>query len=141
MQLDPDTNTKENKNRVIRAILFFVGTIALILGILGIALPILPTTPFLLLSLACYLRSSQRMTKWILNNKYFGKYIRNYKEGKGIPIKTKIIAIATLWITIIISIILIQNFWISVGLPIIAIGVTIHLVRLPTCKIENVSKR
>ena len=81
------------------------------------------------------------MTKWILNNKYFGKYIRNYKEGKGIPIKTKIIAIATLWITIIISIILIQNFWISVGLPIIAIGVTIHLVRLPTYKIENVSKR
>ncbi|MEJ2241885.1 MAG: YbaN family protein [Candidatus Bathyarchaeota archaeon] len=126
---------KETKahQKIVRVFFFVVGTISLVLGGIGIVLPLLPTTPFLLLSLACYLRSSTRMTHWILNNKYFGKYIRNYKEGKGIPLKTKIFAIIVLWISIVISAIFIINILIvQIILFAIASGVTIHLIRLPT---------
>jgi uncharacterized membrane protein YbaN (DUF454 family) len=133
MQQEPKiTKEKKTSQKIGRAIFFVAGTIFLSLGAIGIVLPILPTTPFLLLALACYCRSSERMTHWMLNNKYFGKYIRNYKEGKGIPMKTKLFAITTLWITISISAILILNIWIALILFAVAIAVTIHIIRLPT---------
>lgn len=74
------------------------------------------------------------MTKRVLTNKYFGSYIRRYKEGKGIPIKTKIIALAALWITISYSAFFIVNIWWIVQLILfaIAIAVSIHILRLPT---------
>lgn len=123
------------QQKFVRGFFFIVGTISLVLGAIGIVLPILPTTPFLLLSLACYLRSSTRMTHWMLNNKYFGKYIRNYREGKGIPLKTKILALAVLWTSIFFSIIfIIPILIIQIILFVIAVGVTIHLTRLPTCR-------
>ena len=133
MQQEPET-TNETKTiqKLVRSLFFVAGTIFLSLGAVGIVLPGLPTTPFLLLALACYCRSSERMTRWMLNNKYFGKYIRRYKEGKGIPLKTKLFAITTLWITISISAILILNIWIALILFTVAIAVTIHLIRLPT---------
>jgi uncharacterized membrane protein YbaN (DUF454 family) len=123
------------QQKFVRGFFFIVGTISLVLGAIGIVLPILPTTPFLLLSLACYLRSSTRMTHWMLNNKYFGKYIRNYREGKGIPLKTKILALAVLWTSIFFSIIfIIPLLIVQIILFVIAFGVTIHLTRLPTCR-------
>lgn len=127
--------TKETSayQKIVRGFFFVLGTISLVLGAIGIVLPILPTTPFLLLSLACYLRSSTRMTHWILNNKYFGKYIRNYREGKGIPLKTKIFAIIVLWASIIVSsFFIIHILLVQIILFVIAGGVTLHLTRLPT---------
>jgi hypothetical protein len=71
----------------------------------------------------------------MLNNKYFGKYIRNYREGKGIPLKTKILALAVLWTSIFFSIIfIIPLLIVQIILFVIAFGVTIHLTRLPTCR-------
>jgi uncharacterized membrane protein YbaN (DUF454 family) len=134
MLQEPKT-TKEPKahQKIVRAFFFVVGTVSLVLGAIGIVLPILPTTPFLLLSLACYLRSSTRMTNWILNNKYFGKYIRNYREGRGIPLKTKIFAIAVLWVSIVFSsFFIIDILIVQIILFLIATGVTLHLIRLPT---------
>jgi len=129
-ELTKETNTRQ---KVVRALFFVAGTVSLAVGTIGIVLPILPTTPLLLLALACYCRSSKRMTKWVLTNKYFGSYIRRYKEGKGIPIKTKIIALATLWITISYSAFFIVNIWIlQLILFTIAIAVSIHIIRLPT---------
>ena len=129
----PEISTKtKTRQKVVRVFFFFAGTTSLVLGAVGIVLPVLPTTPFLLLALACYLRSSERMTQWMLNNKYFGKYIRNYRAGKGIPLKTKLIAITTLWITISISSIIILNLWVALFLFTVATAVTIHLARLPT---------
>jgi len=97
-------------------------------GIIGIFLPILPTTPFLLLAAACYARSSQRFYHWLMNNKLFGNYIRNYHEGKGVPLSFKIFTISLLWFTILTSIyFVINNFWIEILLILIAIGVTIHI--------------
>jgi uncharacterized membrane protein YbaN (DUF454 family) len=135
MQQEPES-TKETKasQKLVRALFFVAGTVSLVLGTIGIVLPILPTTPFLLLALACYFRSSERMTHWMLNNKYFGKYIRNYRDGKGIPLKTKLFALTILWITIFISaIFIIPLLIIQVVLFVVAIVVTIHLARLPTC--------
>ena len=133
--MQPETTealTKSNK-KVVRALFFIAGSITLALGAIGIVLPVLPTTPFLLVSLACYLRSSEKMTHWMLTNKYFGKYIKNYKEGKGIPLKTKFFAISLLWITIIYSAFFIVPIWIvQIILFTIATLVTLHLVRLPT---------
>ena len=105
------------------------GTASLILGIIGIALPILPTTPFLLLATACYARSSEKFYNWLLNNRILGSYIRNYIEGKGMPIKVKIFTISMLWITILISaFLIIQIIWVKIVLIIIAIAVTIHII-------------
>ena len=134
MQQEPETNNEDiTSQKVVRALFFIAGTVSLAIGTIGIVLPILPTTPLLLLALACYCRSSKRMTEWVLTNKYFGSYIRRYKEGKGIPIKTKIAAIATLWITISYSALFIIDIWIvQLILFVIAIAVSIHILRLPT---------
>jgi len=132
MKLETEAPNKSNK-KVVRTLFFIAGSITLVLGAIGIVLPVLPTTPFLLVSLACYLRSSERMTHWMLTNKYFGKYIKNYQEGKGIPLKTKIYAISILWITILYSAFFIVPIWVvQIILFTIATLVTLHLVRLPT---------
>jgi uncharacterized membrane protein YbaN (DUF454 family) len=132
MQLETKAPNKSDK-KFVRALFFIAGSITLALGAIGIVLPVLPTTPFLLISLACYLRSSEKMTHWMLTNKYFGKYIKNYKEGKGIPLKTKIFAILLLWVTIVYSAFFIVPIWIvQIILFVVAAAVTLHLVRLPT---------
>jgi uncharacterized membrane protein YbaN (DUF454 family) len=72
------------------------GTVSLGLGFVGIVLPVLPTTPFLLLSAACYYKGSERLHRWMLDNRLFGDYLRNYKEGKGIQPRTKIFTLILL---------------------------------------------
>jgi len=85
------------------------------LGIIGIFLPILPTTPFLLLAAACYARSSKRFYDWLIGNKWLGTYIRNYMEGKGIPLKVKVFTTSLLWITILFSVFLIiYDLWVKI---------------------------
>ena len=74
-----------------------LGTLSLALGILGIFLPLLPTTPFLLLTAALYFKSSPRLYNWLLNHKHLGPYIRNFRENKAIPLRAKIISISLMW--------------------------------------------
>ena len=122
-------------NKFFRYLLVIAGTIFLGLGILGIFLPILPTTPFLLLAAACYARSSKRFYYWLLNNKWFGSYIKNYREGKGVPLKVKVYTISLLWITILFSaFFIIYIFWVRVVLVLIAVGVTVHILMIKTYK-------
>jgi len=126
---------EEAKSRLIRLILIIAGTFFLGLGILGIFLPILPTTPFLLLSAACYARGSKRFYNWLMNNKIIGKYIRNYREGKGVPLKVKILSISFLWIVILFSaFFFVDIFVVRIVLILIAIGVTIHILTIRTLK-------
>jgi len=118
-----------------RWVLIIVGSFFAGLGILGIFLPLLPTTPFLLLAAACYIRSSERLYNWLLNNKWIGRYIKNYLEGKGIPLKSKVLSISALWITIGYSVFFVVNiFSVRVILILIAIGVTMHLLSIRTLK-------
>ena len=129
-------NKKQNK--IVKWILIASGTIFLVIGIIGIFLPILPTTPFLLLAAACYARSSEKFYIWLIKNKVFGSYIKNYREEKGIPLKVKIIAIIFLWITIMVSTLLfIDVFWIRILLILIAVGVTIHILTIKTKKLRR----
>ena len=127
---------KNRNQRAVRALLLVAGTISLTFGAIGIVLPILPTTPFLLLSAACYLRSSERMHKWLLSNRWFGEYIRKYQEGRGIPLKTKIVAVTFLWVTILFSVFFVlDEILIAQGaLFLVGLGVSVHLVRLPNLK-------
>ena len=128
------------KDIVIKGILVVSGTFFLVLGIIGIFIPLLPTTPFLLLAAACYIRGSKKFYNWLIKNRWLGEYIKNYQEGKGIPLNIKIISIMFLWITIIFSIIMIvSNIFIRIILIIIAIGVTIHILTIKTTK-KNLEK-
>ncbi len=119
----------------IKWILITSGTILVGLGVLGIFMPLLPTTPFLLLATLCFARSSKRFYNWLLNNRWFGKYIRNYLDKKGIPLKAKIFTISLLWITILFSaIVVVSILFIRIILILIAIGVTIHILSIRTLK-------
>jgi len=118
-----------------RRLLIIAGTLSTAIGIIGIFVPILPTTPFLLLAAACYLRSSQRFYNWLLNNRFIGAYVRSYLQGRGMPLKIKIITILLLWITITCSAIFaVEDLIIRIILFIIAIGVTVHIILIRTAK-------
>ena len=124
---------KPISERLRRGFFMVVGTISLGLGALGLFLPILPTTPFLLVAAACYYKGSERMHRWLLNNKLFGNYIRNYKEGRGITLKAKAITLCLLWTTICYSAFFIVNMTaLQIALFVIAGGVTIHILTIPT---------
>lgn len=109
-----------------------IGTIAILLGILGIALPILPTTPFLLLAAACYMKASKRLYRWLIENKFLGAYIKNYREGRGMAKRDKIITIVSLWGGILVSIFLISLGWVKIILFFIAFFVSRHILSLNT---------
>lgn len=112
--------------------LFILGIISLILGTLGIFLPLLPTTPFLILSAYCFSKSSKKFHKALLENKIFGQYIRDYQEKKGISLKNKIIAISTLVITIGFSLMKVTSPHLKIFLIIVFMGVSIHIIKVKT---------
>jgi len=119
----------------VRVLLITAGTLFVGLGIIGIFVPILPTTPFLLLAAACYARSSQRFYDWLLNNRWFGRYLKNYLQGRGIPLRVKVITIVLLWVTIGFSIVFaVELFAVKVALSLIAIGVSIHILSRRTLR-------
>jgi uncharacterized membrane protein YbaN (DUF454 family) len=118
------------------------GTLAVVLGVLGILLPILPTTPFMLLAAFCYGRGSAHFYDWLVNRSRFGAYIRDYREGRGIPVEKKVLMIAFLWLTIgATTLLAVNNWWIRGMLVLIAVGVTIHLVRIKNQERFPVSSR
>jgi uncharacterized membrane protein YbaN (DUF454 family) len=131
---------KEQGRKIAKTLWFIAGTICVVLGAIGIVLPILPTTPFLLAAAACYYKSSEKMHSWLLNNKWFGEYIRNYTEGKGLTRKTKITALTVLWITIILSTVFMLHRLLPAQLVLplqlvmiaVAVAVSLHILRLPT---------
>ncbi len=122
-------------DRAVKMLLTVSGTLSLFLGIIGIFLPILPTTPFLLLAAFCYAKSSEKFYYMLLNNRYLGNYIKNYREQKAVPLKIKISSISLLWITILISAFcFIENNIIRGVLILIAAAVTVHILSLKTLK-------
>lgn len=109
------------------------GVISLSFAILGIFLPILPTTPFLLLSSFLFMRSSPKLHKWLTEHKIFGQYIKDFQQQKAIPLKIKISSISFLWITILISaFFFVEKLWLKFLLIAIALGVTIHVLHYKT---------
>jgi uncharacterized protein len=124
--------------RLKRTVLISLGMLCVFLGILGIFLPVLPTTPFLLLAAYLFARSSDRFLHWLLENRWFGRYIRNYREGRGIPAREKAISLTMLWLTILFSSFYVIEIWpVRLLLFAIATGVTIHLLRVKTYRPES----
>lgn len=121
-----------------KAALIFFGTVCVGLGVLGIFLPLMPTTVFLLMAAYCYSRSSDRFHNWLLNNRFLGKYIKSYKSGQGITVRQKVATIAILWASIGVSIWFVKDsFWVTLLLVAIAVGVTIHLLWIKTHREES----
>ncbi|MDR0954323.1 MAG: YbaN family protein, partial [Rikenellaceae bacterium] len=102
---------KKIKSRPLRWLLIGCGCITLGLGLVGIPLPVLPTTPFLLLSAWCFGRSSERLLRWLLTNRMFGEYLRNYVEDRGIPRRVKVYILLLLWGTILFSAFVKIDLW------------------------------
>ena len=120
-------------------LLITTGSFSLGLGIIGIFLPLLPTTPFLLLTAYCYLRSSPKLYRWLINQPQIGQYIINFNTYQIIPIKAKVSSISLLWTSILFCIFYVTELlWLRVLLLLIAIGVTIHILSFKSKKDSNV---
>lgn len=105
---------------ITRFLLITAGSLSLVLAILGIFLPLLPTTPLLLLAAACYVRSSERLYNWLITHPRLGPYICNYREGNGIPLKVKVIGVATLWASMLFTIIFV--------IPLVSVKILLALI-------------
>ncbi len=124
-------------------LLMTIGIISVGLGTAGIFLPLLPTTPFLLLAAACFIRSSERLYQWLIHNRWFGSYIRNYQEHRALPLRAKVTALILLWTTMTYSVFfLVTHEVLQVLLLLIAAIVMIYLLRLRTMprKTEKMEK-
>lgn len=113
-----------------RGALLAVGLLCLVLGLIGVAVPLLPTTPFLLAAAACFLRSSPRLHDWLLHHRLLGSYLRQYREG-GIPWRAKLFSLSLLWLSIgYATVFVAPAWWLRLLLLLIAAGVTVHLALL-----------
>jgi len=111
------------------------GTISLVLGVIGVILPFLPTTPFLLLSAFFYARGSQRLYDWLLHNRLFGRYIKNWREGRGIPLRAKVLAVTLITVSIGYSVLYIVPYLIAkVLLVSTAVAVSSYIITRPTTR-------
>ena len=114
-------------------LLISAGVLSVVLATVGVFLPLLPTTPFLLLAAACFMRSSDGLYEWLTTHKWFGPYIRNYREHRAITKRTKTVVLVLMWTTLVYGIVWVTSLLIvRVLLLVIGVGVTIHLLRLKT---------
>ena len=127
---------KEASNPIIKVLWIIAGSIFVVLGGLGVLLPGLPTTPFLILAAACYIRSSQRLYDWLIANETFGPYLKDYREGKGIPRRAKKIALSMMTIFVGYAVLFaLDDFVIRITVLILGmIGFYYVAFRVPTAK-------
>lgn len=120
-------------NSVVKVLFIVGGTLSVALGMLGIILPVLPTTPFLLLAAFCYARSSARLHEWLLTNRWFGEYLKNYYKGRGMRFRDKVLALVLMWTSVGWTVLYAISFWWGkLLLLVVALSITVHLLRLKT---------
>ncbi len=117
---------------VSRYVLIGLGSIFLGLGVLGVFLPVLPTTPFVLLAGACYARSSERLYEWLLNNRLLGPSIREWDENKSIGRRAKITAILMIVVSFSFTVYVMEELIIRIGLAALGIGLVVFLLMVRT---------
>jgi uncharacterized membrane protein YbaN (DUF454 family) len=124
-----------SKSRALRAVLIAAGWLNVVLGVIGIFLPVMPTTVFFLIAAACFAKSSEKFYWWLLNNKQFGKLIKDFREKRGMSLKSKLTAVTVLLVVISYSAIFaVDSVIISILLAIIGISVSIYLISLNTIR-------
>ncbi len=134
----PKEEVKSLKPNLIRYAYLISGFLLVAIGVIGIFLPILPTTIFLILASACFVKSSPKANEWLRNNKYLGQYLKNYQDGTGLTIKSKIFTLIFLWSSILFSAYyLTEEFSIRIILLAIAVGVSIHIITIKTKRIHK----
>jgi len=130
-----ENKINHSTNKAIKLLFVSLGLISLGLGIIGIFLPLLPTTPFLLLSATLFMRSSKRLYNWLINHKYFGTHIQNYIHHKTISKRSKIMSLLLLWVTILASIFfVVHQIYLKLLLLFIAIAVSWHILSFKSTK-------
>jgi uncharacterized protein len=130
---DPRVEPAEHRSRWVRAFFLAAGTVALALGLIGIFLPLLPTTPFVLLAAACYARGSRRFYDWLLAQRTFGPIIHEWQHHRSIPYKTKITAIVLMSLTLGVSIVFfVQPLWLKGLLALMGVGLAVWMYRMPS---------
>lgn len=117
-----------------RILLNLIGLVAVALGVLGIFLPLLPTTPFLLLASACFMKSSPRLHQWMMNNRLFGEYLQNIQQKKGIPLRGKIVTLVVLWASMGYSIYIVRPLALKGMLAMIGLGVSAWILHMKTLR-------
>lgn len=118
-----------------RYVYIALGSVFTVLGIIGVFLPLLPTTPFLLLAATLYLRSSNKLYVWLLNQPLLGPYIRNFMEHRAIPLHAKIIAVGLLWVTMLYCIhFAVSALWLKLLLSLLAVGITVYILSFKTLR-------
>ena len=132
-QQDYSAEMRKHESPAVRAMLVVAGTACVGLGVLGLFLPVLPTTPFLLLAAACYARASERFYNWLLNNRSFGPAIREWRRYRSIPYRTKLTAIVLMSLTLASSIaFFVRNGWVQAALVVLGVCLAVWLYRVPS---------
>jgi uncharacterized membrane protein YbaN (DUF454 family) len=130
---DYSADVRKHRSLAVRVALVIAGTLCVALGVLGLFLPVLPTTPFLLLAAACYARASNRFYGWLLNNRTFGPLIREWRRYRSIPWRTKLTAIALMAMTLTTSIVLfVRNPYVQGGLAVLGVVLAVWMYRIPS---------
>ncbi len=113
----------------------FLGSLSLVLGIIGIFVPMLPTTPFLLLTAALYFRSSPKLYEWLMNHPQLGTYIRNFRENRAIPLRVKVVSVTLVWGTLLYCAFgIAQQWWLQILFLLLATGITVHILHYKTLR-------
>ena len=129
-----DSTPRTSRSRFVRYLLQGIGWLSVALGVIGIFLPVLPTTPFLLLAAACFARSSPRFYHWLVDHPRLGPWMGGYLNGEGIPLKGKVYAIGLMWISIGVSCWLVPMVWARVFMGVSAVLVTVYILRQRTLR-------
>lgn len=115
--------------------LIIIGCLSVGMGVLGIFIPLLPTTPLLLLAAACFVKSSPKLYDWLIQHKYMGPYIRNFREHRAIPLKAKIVSVSMVWSTLLFAAFFIANHWgLRFFLLTLAAAISWHILSYKTLK-------
>jgi uncharacterized membrane protein YbaN (DUF454 family) len=123
---------RQARSRTLRYVLFFCGCLSVVLGVIGIFLPVLPTTPFLLLAAACFARSSKRFYLWLVMHPKLGPWVRDYLDGQGLPLKGKVWALLLMWASISVSMWIVPLLWVRLFMLMSAICVTVYILKQKT---------
>ena len=133
-----DSDDRSVRSKTLQLILIAAGIIFVALGVVGIFLPVMPTTVFLLLAAACFVRSSDRLHRWLRNHRVLGPYLLAVEGRSGMPRRAKITTLVVLWISILCSaFIFVDRLWLRLLLLAIACGVSIFIVSRPTMKMTH----
>jgi uncharacterized membrane protein YbaN (DUF454 family) len=121
-------------NSAKKAVLVAAGSICLALAFLGVFLPLLPTTPFLLLASACYVRSSERLHRWLMGNRVLGSYITNFRERRGVTLRGKVTTVVFLWLPLLYSVYRLDLFWLELALLLMGVTWSVLILRMKTLR-------